>query len=138
MDLTTGFALKTPALFVPWEVSEPELKKFFAGHLLKRVTHGYYVTDCEPFAGLRCSLGFHLHGTPTLNELEFFKRDFPDMRKSYDDFQFHLEATFGKPTNTKNGPVGFLSHTWLVPGARIIHHVIERFTPEEHVRITPA
>jgi len=135
-DLTKGFALNSPALFVPWDVTDQGLTTLFAGLSIKRVTRGYYVIECEPFAGLLCSLGFHLHGT--LDELEFFRSSYIDQRKSYEEFQSHLETAFGDPTHTGSGSEGFPSHTWLMPGARIIHHVIDRFGPEEHVRIIRA
>jgi len=54
---------------------------------------------------------------------------------SYEDFQQHLEQTFGKPTITTPGSVGFPTHTWRFPGVDVFHYVFDRFGPEEHVGI---
>jgi hypothetical protein len=134
-SLINGFTLFSPERFVPWEITEVQLTAIFDGLPLKHITTGYFVLDCEPFAGLQCSLGFHLHSAKVLTELEFFRNNYSNQKKSYDEFQLHLETAFGQPTHTGKGSDGFPSHIWLVHGARIEHHVIDRFGPEEHVRI---
>jgi len=63
-------------------------------------------------------------------------KDFDELPGNYQDFQQHFENVFGKPSKTENGREGFPSHEWLVPGARIVHYVFDRFGPEEHMRIT--
>jgi hypothetical protein len=82
-------------------------------------------------------LGFHFYprGDGGLVEVEFFRTSYLDLAASYQEFQYHLEATFGRPVTTTAGSAGFPSHIWRFPGADVIHVVQERFGPEEHVRI---
>jgi hypothetical protein len=90
--------------------------------------------------GLQDELGFHFtpRGGDRLDELEFFRRAYPDNAASFRNFQDHLERTFGPPTQTRDGAAGFPTHEWHVPDARVIHFVHDRFGLEEHVRITRA
>jgi hypothetical protein len=138
MDLANGFQLKTPPKFVPWRIRDLELEDLFDGFALKKVKRGYYTLKCEPISGLHCFLGFHLHEFDVLTELEFFVllTDEAKIKQSYEMFQRHFEAEFGKPSKTTSGTEGFPSHEWLVLGARIIHLVRERHGPEELLRIT--
>ena len=137
MDLTSGFPLTAPLKFIPWRISNLELEDLFDGYALKKVKHGYYTLKCEPLPGLHCVLGFHLHEYDVLTELEFFKtlQSEADIAASYADFQRHFETTFGPPTKTEKGAEGFPAYEWILPGARIIHLVRERFGPEELMRI---
>jgi hypothetical protein len=137
MDISRGFQIEQPELFIPWKVSETELQKIFDGQLLRHVTHGYFTTHCTSLGGLSHELGFHFHprGEGVLIELEFFRTSYADQAGSYQEFQQHLETTFGQPTTTTPGSEGFPSHTWRLPGAEVVHFVYDRFGPEEHVRI---
>jgi hypothetical protein len=137
MDISKGFQIEQPELFIPWKVSETELQKIFGGQLLRHVTHGYFTTHCISLGGLSHELGFHFHprGGGVLIELEFFRTSYADQAGSYQEFQQHLEKTFGQPVTTTSGTEGFPSHTWKFPGAEIVHFVYDRFGPEEHVRI---
>ena len=140
MNLAEGFQIEQPALLVPWKIREDELQRLFSGHPLCHVTAGYFTTSCVSLTGLTHELGFHFHprGGGVLVELEFFRRAYPDMIASYQEFQRHLEATFGPPTSTSPGSEGLPSHSWSVSGASIRHLVFDRFGPEEHVRIQRA
>ena len=137
MDISKGFQIESPSLFVPWKISESKLQDIFQGHCLRHITHGYYTTSCTSLGGLSHELGFHFHPRPggVLIELEFFRTSYDDEAASYVQFQRHLEATFGNPTVSSPGTVGFPSHTWRLHGAEVLHCVFERFGPEEHVRI---
>jgi hypothetical protein len=137
MDISRGFQIERPEIFVPWETSEAELQQLFIGLPLRHVTHGYFTTQCESIGGLSHELGFHFHprGGGILVELEFFSKSYPDLATSYQEFQQHLEMTFSQPTLTTSALEGFPSHTWRLSGADIVHFVQERFGPEEHVRI---
>ena len=139
MDLTTGFQIDDPAVFVPWAVSEADLRTLLAAHGLRKVTAGYFTLSCRSLGGLQHELGFHFKppGGDRLDELEFFRRAYTDDEASYREFQRHLERTFGSPTRSRDGSVGFPTHEWQVPGAEIIHFVQDRFGTEEHVRIRP-
>ena len=137
MNIAEGFSIEQPDLFVPWNISEAELRRIFTGNRLCEVTRGYFTTSCVSLGGLSHELGFHFHPRAggVLLELEFFRRAYPDQAASYHEFQRHLESTFGKPTTTTPGSEGFPTHAWKLPRVRIGHYIFDRFGPEEHVRI---
>jgi hypothetical protein len=137
MDISAGFQIEQPELFVPWKISETELQRIFVGQQLQHITQGYFTSHCTSLGGLSHELGFHFHprGGGVLIELEFFRTSYADQADSYRDFQRHLEATFGEPTTTTPGWQSFQSHTWRLPGADVVHFIYDRFGPEEHVRI---
>jgi len=119
MDISKGFQIEKPEIFIPWKVSEEKLESLFHGQQLRHVTDGYFTTHCTSLGGLRHELGFHFQPQRrgVLSELEFFSNSHLDHASSYRDFQQHLEQSFGQPTKTTPGSEGFPSHTWLLPGA---------------------
>jgi hypothetical protein len=136
MDLAHGFEIEDPAVVVPWNATEDEVR-----HLLSviTVTRGYLTADVMSLHGLRHGIGFHFYprASGRLVELEFFRRNYPDSKASFEEFQHHLEATFGPPKETGEGDYAGLPWSrWSVGGAEIRHLVMDRFGPEEHVRIT--
>jgi len=135
-----GFQLENPDVFVPWTVTEAGLRSLLLQHGLRKVTTGYFTISCSSLNGLQHELGFHFKPRDggRLDELEFFRRDYPDNTASFRDFQEHLERTFGPPTQTRDGAAGFPTHEWHVPGGDVIHFVHDRFGLEEHVRIRRA
>jgi hypothetical protein len=144
MDISRGFQISAPAIFVPWLADEAEITRLLAGSGIKKVTTGYYTLECEPLVGLRCLLGFHLHATGKFTELEFFRRSYDDLKGSFGDFQRHFESAFGEPTYKVDGSfeypaevgsIGFPRSEWKLSGARIVHYIFDRFGPEEHMRI---
>ena len=137
MDLRSGFQIETPNAFVPWGIQETELQALLGDHGLKHVTQGYYTLSCVSLGGLSHKLGFHFYPRTggRLNELEFFRSSYENQKASFDEFQTHFEMSFGKPTNEKPGGEGFPSYAWNLHGAQIVHYVMDRFGPEEHMRI---
>ena len=136
MDLSAGFPITAPPIVVPWLVNSVELERILAGTGFNKITAGYYTLECEPLPGLRCKLGFHLHNTgDSLTELEFFRNSYSDQKASFAEFQQHFESAFGRPTNETPGRCGFPSYVWKLPVAQIVHNVVDRFGPEEHMRI---
>jgi len=137
MEVSKGFQIEQPEIFVPWKISEEKLKQLFNGSTLRHVTNGYLAISCTSLSGLAHELGFHFHPRDegVLIELEFFRKSYPDQAASYQEFERHLEATFGSPTHTTIGSEGFPSHTWQLRGAQVVHFVYDRFGLEEHVRI---
>lgn len=137
MDISRGFQIEQPELFISWKISETELQQIFSAHPLRHVTHGYFTTHCTSLGGLSHELGFHFHRRAggVLIELEFFRPSFTDQAGSYQESQRHLDQAFGQPTSTTPGSEGFPSHTWRLTGAEVVHFVYDRFGPEEHVRI---
>jgi hypothetical protein len=86
--------------------------------------------------GLECQLGFHYRGEHgDLSLLEFFRDAYLDPAASFQEYQEAFEAAFGPPTESRAGTEGFPAYRWLVPGAEILHQVVDRFGPEEHMRI---
>lgn len=135
MNLSRGFQLSDPSIFVPWLSDNPDIERLLGGTPFRRVTRGYYTLECEPLPDLKCLIGFHTHKTGKLTELEFFRRSYEDQEASFKEFQTHFESTFGKPTGRSEGNEGFPNYEWNLEGARIIHYVYDRFGPEEHMRI---
>jgi len=136
MDLARGFEIESPSAFVPWGIDERELLDLLPAEL-RHVTDGYYTMRCTSLTGLEHMLGFHFDPRidGRLVELEFFRRAYPDLAASFDEFQRHLELTFGPPDESLPGDEGMLSYRWLRGPAQIRHFVFDRFGPEEHVRI---
>jgi hypothetical protein len=135
MDLRSGLQIEEPRVFVPWGIDEAQLRQLLpAAH---EVNRGYHVLDVVSLGGLQSALGFHFdpRADGRLVELEFFRRHYDDLAASFDEFQRHLESTFGPPQRTGEGDEGFPSHEWVRDGTSIRHYVVERFGPEEHVRI---
>jgi hypothetical protein len=131
-DIVSGFQLEQPQVLVRWSISEKQLQDLFRIGQLRRVTNGYYVTRCTSLGGLLHDLGFHF--TPSVNgtlaEFELFGNEV-----SYEEFQSHLEGTFGPPTDTSPGTEGVPSHVWRIKDVQIAHRVQEHFGPAEYLRI---
>src|SRR5262245_19993290 len=123
MDLSKGFQIEEPNVFVPWNIRETQFKQGFDRLQLRCVTDGYFTTHCISLTGLSHELGFHFYprNDGALVEFEFFRKSYADLAASYQQFQSHLEQTFGLPTVTIPGLEGFPSHTWSTPGAEIVH-----------------
>jgi hypothetical protein len=134
MELSKGFQIEEPHVFVPWDTPETQFMDGFEGLHLRLVKHGYFITHCTALSGLSVALGF-LFYPQGLVELRFSCSSCPDLDTSYDVFQRHLEETFGPPTLTSPGSEGYLSHTWVFHRAVIRHYVSEHFGPAEHVII---
>ena len=137
MEITKGFKIVKPDIFVDWNIKENDLQKLFQDSDLKKVTTGYFTADCESLEGLNCKIGFHFEPRKDgfLKELEFFRMDYTDQKKSFNDFQKHFENTFGKPDKSTPGNKGFNNFEWNLNGIQIVHFVFDRFGPEEHMRI---
>ena len=82
-------------------------------------------------------LGFHFEPRRggRLVELELFRSSYPDLQASFEEFQLHLESTFGPARRTGPGDAGFTWYEWRREGSTIRHWVFDRFGPEEHVQI---
>jgi hypothetical protein len=137
MDLSKGFQIEEPYVFVPWDTPETQFMDGFEGLHLRLVKHGYFTTHCTSLQGLSHQLGFRFSPWENgrLVELEFYGSSYSNLDESYQGFQRHLEATFGQPKTTVPGSEGYLSHTWKLPGVEILHYAQEHFGPAEYVRI---
>ena len=137
MDLSRGFTLEDPPVTIRFGISERELDQLL-GERLRRITNVYYCLSCMSLGGLQHELGCHFKRglfKGRLDELEFFRKAYPDPVASFDEFERHFELAFGPPIETTPGSEGLPNHRWLFPGFEIIHVVYDRFGPEEHMRI---
>ena len=136
MNLSNGFQIEQPAIYVPWGTTEARLRELFLDRNLRHVTSGYYVTECVSLGGLTHMLGFHFRHN-WLAELEFFSTG-KTLETSFRDFQAHLEMVLGTATSCRPGSEGFSDCEWCLPGATVTHLIRERFRPEEKLRISPS
>jgi len=128
------FTIEEPAVSVPWGLTAAELEALVPS--VRHVTHAYYTLPVTVLGGLDCMLGFHFRGPHGgLSELEFFRTAYPDQRASFEEFQRHFEAAFGPPSASESGYDGLPSCEWRLSGISIVHFVLDRFGPEEHMRI---
>jgi hypothetical protein len=143
MNVENGVELERPAVLVPWSLTCDDLRALFpkpglGRQGLKEVTARYFVlSDVVSLGGLTHELGFHFGVRGTLTKFEYFRRSYPDLGDSYADFQAHLEQAFGPPTRRVKGHEGFDTCVWRLKGAEILHEIVDRFGPEEHVWIEP-
>jgi hypothetical protein len=136
MDIRRSFALEDPRIDVVWGISEAELQAL-VGPRLRHVTKGYFTLPCTSLPGLTHVLGFHFEPRTNgrLLELEFFRGSYIDQAASYREFQDSFERYFGKPSKTKLPSENFPSHEWVIDTISIRHFVLDRFGPEEHMRV---
>jgi len=59
MEISKGFKIDKPDIFVNWNIKENDLQNLFLDFNLKKVTTGYLTADCESLNGLVCKIGFH-------------------------------------------------------------------------------
>jgi len=136
VNLSEGYQIEDPQVLVPWGITEGQLLKLLPVKP-REVTDGYYWLNCVSLSGLGHVLGFHFapRQDGRLSEFEVFRRSYGDMVASYDEFQHHLVATFGEPTQQTPGDEGLPNCTWQLGTAQTQHSVFNRFRPEEHVRL---
>jgi len=134
-DVERGFHIEEPLVFVPWGITEGDLAKLIDRHT--KVTPGYATCTCRTLGGLSCQLGFHFapRSNGTLHELEFFRRQYPDERGSFDEFQSHLETTFGPAHRSEPGMLEYPNFEWQFGSVLVRHCMLYRYMAEEHVRI---
>ena len=129
MDVSEGFQIEKPNVFVPWSTSSRELVTMFRDLDLKQVNNDYIVTQCVSLKGLSHKLGFHFDLRPGfgIRYFELFDNGCQGNALSFLTFQKHLEATFGKPTTAARGEGGFPSYTWQRDSNVVLHRIQERF-----------
>ena len=127
---------KSHAFLCRGTLAKKHFRRFSRNFIRGSSLRGYFTLTDSP-GGLPHELGLHFHprGSGRLSELEFFRTSYSDLTTSYKEFQRHLEITFGSPTVTTPGSEGFPSHAWRIPGVEVVRFVLDRFGPEEHVRI---
>ena len=147
MDISTGFQIERPKIFVPWGCSPSELQRLFTGHSLERIVPNKFTTSCTSLGGLSHRLHFRFDEflgssiTPqlSLRELYFSHHSYSEsgVIASFDAFPKHLRATFGAPSTTTLDDDGYPSDNWTLPGVVISYVVFHSHGgPEELLRIT--
>jgi hypothetical protein len=61
MEISKGFQIEEPNVFIPWDLTETQLQRCLEGLQLRRVTDGYFTTHCTSLSGLSHELGFHFY-----------------------------------------------------------------------------
>jgi len=137
VNIREAFDIDDPPASIPWGIAESELQARLQAAGLRRVTRAYCVLPVTVLGGLQCFLGFRFRGPDNgLSELELYRTSQRNRRASFAEFQRHVEAVFGPPTSTLPGFGDFPNHEWQLPGGiQIVHHVLDRFGPEEHLTI---
>lgn len=136
MDILRGFQLEVPDLFVPWGISESDLRGLLEGYGLQRINDGNYTVSCVSLGGLAHELAFHFfpRSGGILKALEIF-RPSANYKVYFEEFQKHFEACFGKPTKEQRGEDEFPSCIWDLEGVLINHYLQDRYGLEQHARI---
>jgi hypothetical protein len=136
MNINDGFSIVDPHVEIPWGISETELAAL-VGTRLRKITPGYFTLTCTSLPGLTHELGFHFEPRSggRLVELEFFRDSYQDLAVSYREFQLGFEREFGAPSKSKPGDQGLPSNEWFLGTVSIRHFILDRFGPEEHMRV---
>ena len=133
--ILSGLQIDAPMIFVPWDMTVKDVDGYFINHSLSRVTDNYYtIKDVKLFDTLICNIGFHFDDT--LKRIEFFRDDYSDLQKSYDDFQVVFESKFGKPSKRSISSTNFEDCEWDIANKiKIYHYIMDRFGLAEYLFI---
>lgn len=136
MDILRGFQIEVPDVFVPWGISESDLRSLLSDYGLRRSYDGCYAISCVSLGGLEHELGFHFfpRAGGILTALELFHPS-ETFEVYFEEFQQHFEACFGKPTTEQRGEEVFPSCKWDLKGVYIHHYLQDRYGLEQHARI---
>jgi hypothetical protein len=132
MNLRSGFEIDDPALVIPWGIKEEVLLRIGGAEGRRQVTTGYYTASCKALGGLSVEVGFHFEprANGLLAEMEIFRKFSKPITESVEEFQKHLEATFGKPILSSPGTERFPHFAWRVPGSRVSMDDLRRIPRE--------
>jgi hypothetical protein len=134
-SIIKGLQIDEPRIFVPWDTSEKDVATHFQNYTLSCVTDSYYIiNDVRLFENLICNIGLHFDNV--LKRIEFFRNDYSDLHKSYNDFQIIFESKFGKPSKQSSDPTDFENCEWDIGNKiKIYHYVMDRFGLAEYLFI---
>ncbi len=141
--LEDGLRLEEPDVWIRWGASVTEVLNALTHSGLsepQRVTAGYYTSSCRALGGLKVQVGFHFEpesDAGVLQELELFDNGEREIERSYRLFHEKLVQQFGNPMREEPGPLGesMPNCEWRVGSVSVMHYVMDRFGPEEHLRI---
>ena len=134
-SILKGLQFDDPMVFIPWNIGARVFETEFQNHQISCVTDGYYtVKDVRLFDILVCNVGFYFD--TRLNRIEFFRNDYSNLQKSFNEFQTVFEANFGKPSKQANASTNYETYEWNIRNKIKIHHyVMDRFGLTEYLFI---
>ena len=139
MYLSDGLQIDSPAVVVPWLISEDALQQLLPDSSLRRVTTGYYTLRARVWGGIELVVGFHFDPRRggSLREFEIFRPNPDEMtdQESYRELQDVLETRLGPPTESVGETGNYPSAAWYDSEYSVRHLVQNRFGDEEILRI---
>jgi len=135
LAILDGIQIDAPNVFIPWDLCESEVRKIFLNYQVSHIVDAYYaIKDVRIFNTLVCNIG--LHFDKALSRVEFFRNDYADLHKSYNEFQKVFIGKFGKPSRRSRASAGFDSCEWDIDNrVKISHFVMDRFGLTEYMFI---
>jgi hypothetical protein len=142
-ELALGLRLEDPAVLIPWGASIDEVLGMFRAHGRdepRKVTASYYTSATRLVGGTRVKVGFHFgrkEAPAGLEQFELFDNGEREIEKSYQLFHRSLVEQFGEPSLQRAGDLGASMPycEWRAGSVQLVHYVIDRFGPEEHVTL---
>lgn len=130
-----GLQIEDPMVFISWDISVKDVGGKFKGYPICYVTDSYYtIKGAKLFNTLACNIGLHFENT--LKRIEFFRDNYSDLVKSYNDFQAIFESKFGKPSKWIITSTNFEACEWDIGNkVKICHYVMDRFGLAEYLYI---
>ncbi len=142
-SIVGGFQLEAPCVLVPWGIRKHEVVS-----LLPRAAcseeKGLIVISCQALNGLRCTVipRFVPRDQPPLGgqlKALVIVRPGRDEHPTFDEFQEHLEMTFGQPTErSKATPDWPGEYRWRLRDVVVDHHMEFNVGPRERITIKKA
>lgn len=139
-SLDEGFPLEDPPVLIPWGLSQNDLRELFDEYDLRQIALDTYEIECTAFNGLRLKLYIHFDERRYRDKkytLSFLRVDHGNVHEDFEEFQRHLEETFGTPTTTAPGEDGFPYHRWELGVYDASHVVIDRHGYHHSIGIGP-
>jgi len=138
MDITQGFKIDKPDIFVPWGISINEFHEILPedwrnNDNFRKVTKSYYCISGAALGLESTDIGFHFKRNQ-LNQIELFDPNQKDMNEGFKIYQSSLIKEFGTPARTIEYDDLPPSNEWKFGKYRILHFAQERFGPETHLR----
>lgn len=132
MDLNNGFTPEDPPVTIRFGMSVNELHQLLRSRARRSGGNGLCLS-CTSLGGMQHELGCVFECG--LKGLAFFRKEYPELAVSFNEFQSHFEAEFGPPTESMTDKDGYPFHRWVLPGFVIVHGVYDRFGPAEQLHI---
>jgi len=139
-SLDEGFPLEDPPVLIPWGLSKDDLRRLLEPYGLRESSSLESLTiSGTALNGLPVKILFRFHPyyREQKYELSFGRVNQLELRESFDDFQRHLEETFGTPTATTPDEFENPRYQWKLGIYTVSHGVYEFHSPIEYVVIRP-